>query len=121
VKVIVDCVQPPVDDTVCDPAAGTCGFFLAAYDYVARHQGKTLDKDQKKHLECKHVDRLATREGVCRCDAFPDEIPDPMITEIQQTLSGIIGLYLDGGVPGAGHQGLDDGRHQDRDRRGADI
>jgi type I restriction enzyme M protein len=28
---------------------------LAAYDYVAKHQGKTLDKDQKKHLRTKFV------------------------------------------------------------------
>lgn len=44
IKAIVDCVQPTVDDTVCDPAAGTGGFLLAAYDYVAKHQGKTLLK-----------------------------------------------------------------------------
>ncbi len=55
IKAIVDCVQPTVDDTVCDPAAGTGGFLLAAYDYVAKHQGKTLDKDQKKHLRTKFV------------------------------------------------------------------
>ena len=55
IKAIVDCVQPTADDTVCDPAAGTGGFLLAAYDYVAKHQGKTLDKDQKKHLRTKFV------------------------------------------------------------------
>ena len=55
IKAIVDCVQPTVEDTVCDPAAGTGGFLLAAYDYVAKHQGKTLDKDQKRHLRTKFV------------------------------------------------------------------
>ncbi len=55
IKAIVDCVQPTADDTVCDPAAGTGGFLLAAYDYVVKHQGKTLDKDQKKHLRTKFV------------------------------------------------------------------
>ncbi len=55
IKAIVDCVQPTADETVCDPAAGTGGFLLAAYDYVAKHQGKTLDKDQKKHLRTKFV------------------------------------------------------------------
>jgi type I restriction enzyme M protein len=55
IKAIVDCVQPTADDVVCDPAAGTGGFLLAAYDYVARHQGKTLDKDQKRHLRTKFV------------------------------------------------------------------
>jgi type I restriction enzyme M protein len=55
IKAIVDCVQPTAGDTVCDPAAGTAGFLLAAYDYVVRQQGKTLDKDQKKHLRTKFV------------------------------------------------------------------
>jgi type I restriction enzyme M protein len=55
IKAIVDCVQPTADDTVCDPAVGTGGFLLAAYDYVVNHQGKTLDKDQKKHLRTKFV------------------------------------------------------------------
>lgn len=55
IKAIVDCVQPGPDDTVCDPAAGTGGFLLAAHDYVVRHHGKELDKDQKKHLRTKFV------------------------------------------------------------------
>src|SRR5438105_3507382 len=55
IKAVVDCVQPTAEDTVCDPAAGTGGFLLAAYDYVARHQGTTLAKDQKKHLRTKFV------------------------------------------------------------------
>jgi type I restriction enzyme M protein len=36
IKAIVDVMQPTADDTVCDPAAGTGGFLLAAHDYMAR-------------------------------------------------------------------------------------
>ncbi len=50
IKAIVDCVRPGPDDTVCDPAAGTGGFLLAAHDYVVHQHGKQLDPDQKKHL-----------------------------------------------------------------------
>jgi type I restriction enzyme M protein len=50
IKAIVDCVRPTSADTVGDPACGTGGFLLGAYDYVVKHQGKELDKDQKKHL-----------------------------------------------------------------------
>lgn len=32
-------------------------FLLAAHDYFVRHQGKTLHKDQKKHLRTKFVKR----------------------------------------------------------------
>ncbi|MFO0905714.1 MAG: class I SAM-dependent DNA methyltransferase [Pirellulales bacterium] len=55
IKAIVDCVQPGSDDTVCDPASGTGGFLLAAHDYVVRHHGRELDKDQKRHLRTKFV------------------------------------------------------------------
>jgi type I restriction enzyme M protein len=55
IKAIIDCVQPGPDDTVCDPACGTGGFLLGAYSYVLQHSGKTLDKDQKRHLRTKFV------------------------------------------------------------------
>ena len=55
IKAIVDCVQPGPDDTVCDPACGTGGFLLGAYDFVLRHNGKELDRDQKRHLRTKFV------------------------------------------------------------------
>ena len=34
---------------ICDPACGTGGFFLAAYDYIVKHNPH-LDPDQKQHL-----------------------------------------------------------------------
>jgi type I restriction enzyme M protein len=36
--------------TIADPACGTGGFFLAAYDYIA---AQTLDKEQKQFLKYK--------------------------------------------------------------------
>jgi type I restriction enzyme M protein len=50
IKAIVDCVQPRPEDIVCDPAAGTSSFLLAAHQYVLDHH-KDLDRDQKKHLQ----------------------------------------------------------------------
>ena len=55
IKAIVDCVRPGPDDTVCDPAAGTGGFLLAAHQFVADQYGKELDKAQKKHLRTEFV------------------------------------------------------------------
>jgi len=51
IKGIVDAVQPSPADTICDPACGTGGFLLAAYDYVVRYHGHDLDPDQKRHLK----------------------------------------------------------------------
>jgi type I restriction enzyme M protein len=50
IKAIVDCVQPTPEDVVCDPAAGTGGFLLAAHQYVLDHH-PDMDRDQKKHLK----------------------------------------------------------------------
>jgi len=34
IKAMVDCIQPQIGETVCDPACGTGWFLLAAYDYM---------------------------------------------------------------------------------------
>jgi type I restriction enzyme M protein len=47
IKAIVDVMRPRIGDTLCDPAAGTGGFLLAAYDHMKRGE---LDPDQKRFL-----------------------------------------------------------------------
>lgn len=48
ISAMVDVMRPNPDMRICDPACGTGGFFLAAYDYIVRNH--PLDRDQKKHL-----------------------------------------------------------------------
>ncbi len=49
IKAIVEAVRPEPDQTICDPASGTGGFFLSAHDFVTEnHQ---LDKQQKQFLQ----------------------------------------------------------------------
>lgn len=36
IQAMVDCVQPKIGETVCDPACGTGGFLLAAYDHMKK-------------------------------------------------------------------------------------
>ena len=48
-------MQPGPDDTVCDPACGTGGFLLQAYDYVVRRYVRELNPDQKRHLRTEFV------------------------------------------------------------------
>ncbi len=45
IKAMVECVHPQPRKTIADPACGTGGFFLAAYDFLA---SQDLDKDQRK-------------------------------------------------------------------------
>lgn len=49
IRAMVECVRPEPDKTIADPACGTGGFFLAAYDFlVAVHR---MDKTQKAFLK----------------------------------------------------------------------
>jgi type I restriction enzyme M protein len=49
IAAMVECVQPKPLHTIADPACGTGGFFLAAYDYLVKHN--KLDKEQNKFLK----------------------------------------------------------------------
>ncbi len=49
IRAMVACVRPQPLKTIADPACGTGGFFLAAYDYIADNY--SLDKEQKKFLK----------------------------------------------------------------------
>lgn len=51
IRAMVECVQPQPTKTIADPACGTGGFFLAAYDYLVLHN--KLDKEQNLFLKHK--------------------------------------------------------------------
>ncbi len=50
IKAVVDVIRPEPMMTICDPACGTGGFFLATHRYL---EGKQLDKKQKTFLKAK--------------------------------------------------------------------
>ncbi|MCB0663689.1 MAG: SAM-dependent DNA methyltransferase [Saprospiraceae bacterium] len=51
IKAMVACVQPNPMKTITDPACGTGGFFLAAYDWIIENHD--LNRDQKEFLKNK--------------------------------------------------------------------
>jgi type I restriction enzyme M protein len=53
IRAMVECIQPEPMKTIADPACGTGGFFLAAYDYIANPNHYSLDKEQKQFLKMK--------------------------------------------------------------------
>lgn len=50
IRAMVDVIDPKPGDTICDPACGTGGFFLAAHDYMVG-QNKNMTKAEKKNLK----------------------------------------------------------------------
>lgn len=49
ISAMVECIDPQPDETISDPACGTGGFFLAAYQHILNHHPH-LDPDQRCHL-----------------------------------------------------------------------
>lgn len=49
IRAMVACVQPKPKKTIVDPACGTGGFFLAAYDHIV--DNNKLDKEEKAFLK----------------------------------------------------------------------
>ena len=49
IDAIVNCVMPKIGETICDPACGTGGFLLAAYDHM-----KTQSQDREKLRKLRH-------------------------------------------------------------------
>jgi type I restriction enzyme M protein len=49
IRAMVECVRPEPGKTIHDPACGTGGFFLAAYDFIIR--SPELDREQKEFLK----------------------------------------------------------------------
>lgn len=48
---MVECIRPEPMKTIADPACGTGGFFLAAYDFLVKNH--TIDKEQSQFLKDK--------------------------------------------------------------------
>ena len=69
ISAIVDCVQPTIDDTVMDPACGTGGFLLAAYEYVAK-DAENFTPTQKEHLRDNFVAGVELVDGTARLAAM---------------------------------------------------
>jgi type I restriction enzyme M protein len=51
IRAMVECLRPQPGKTIVDPACGTGGFFLAAYDYLSDPERFQLTRDQRTFLK----------------------------------------------------------------------
>lgn len=61
IKFIVDAINPTKDDSVLDPACGTAGFLISAYNHVkSQHDGKDEngDKNNEKRLSADELSKI---------------------------------------------------------------
>ncbi|ESQ88498.1 DNA methyltransferase [Asticcacaulis sp. AC460] len=51
IRLMVELMAPTPKDTICDPASGTCGFLVAAGEYLREHHKALFrDADQNRHF-----------------------------------------------------------------------
>ena len=51
IKLMVELTKPTPQDVICDPASGTCGFLVAAGEYLRDHHPELFrDDSQRKHF-----------------------------------------------------------------------
>ena len=51
IRLMVEMMAPQPDDVICDPASGTCGFLVAAGEYIRNHHPSALtDLAKAKHF-----------------------------------------------------------------------
>ena len=51
IQLMVEMTAPQPDDTICDPASGTCGFLVLAGEYIRDHHPTALtDEDKASHF-----------------------------------------------------------------------
>lgn len=74
IQAMVECVQPQPGEVICDPAAGTGGFLLAAHDWLTSTVDGAprfpMDRDQKKHLRYEALRGVELVPGVSRLCAM---------------------------------------------------
>ena len=78
IEAMVECVRPEPGKTIADPACGTGGFFLGAYDWLTR-EGATLDRKQQKFLKHQTFfgnEIVAATRRLCLMNLFLHNIGD---------------------------------------------
>jgi type I restriction enzyme M protein len=98
ISAIVDVMNLRPGETICDPACGTGGFMLAAYDQLAKNPN--LDSDQKKLLKSGTFFGVELVDSVTRLCAMNlllhgigSEVSDVMPVVTKDALAGRHGEY----------------------------
>lgn len=96
IRIMVECLDPEPEKTIADPACGTGGFFLAAYDHIVNFY--QLNQDQKQFLKYKTFfgnEIVANTRRLCLMNLFIHNIGD---IDSENAISPNDSLVADPGV-----------------------
>jgi len=85
IKLMTELMQPTLEDIICDPAAGTAGFLVAAKEYIDKHYDVT---DLDKHSN--HINKTmfngtefdATMLRIASMNLFLHGVEEPNIVDV---------------------------------------
>jgi len=85
IKLMVELMQPTLEDTICDPSVGTAGFLVAAKEYVDKHYDITKLDKHKDHVN-KHMfngtEFDATMLRIASMNLFLHGVEEPNIIDV---------------------------------------
>ena len=70
IRAMVECLRPEPGKTIADPACGTGGFFLAAYDFLNKPSLNKKEKDFLKHGTFHGNEIVANTRRLCLMNMF---------------------------------------------------
>jgi type I restriction enzyme M protein len=79
IKAMVECLKPEPIKTIADPACGTGGFFLAAYNFISSPKNYSLNQEQKEFLKFNTFrgwELVSTTYRLCLMNLFLHNIGD---------------------------------------------
>jgi type I restriction enzyme M protein len=79
IKAMVECLKPEPNKTIADPACGTGGFFLAAYNFISSPKNYSLNQEQKEFLKFNTFrgwELVSTTYRLCLMNLFLHNIGD---------------------------------------------
>lgn len=69
IEAIVECIEPRIGETICDPACGTGGFLLAAHEHVRRNNAD-MTPEEETALATRSIRGVELVEEVARLAAM---------------------------------------------------
>ena len=85
IKLMVALMQPGLEDTICDPAAGTAGFLVSAKEYIDQNFSFTEIDDHRKHIDKKMFNGMefdSTMLRIASMNLYLHGVQEPNIQDV---------------------------------------
>lgn len=85
IKLMVELMQPTLEDTLCDPSVGTAGFLVAAKEYIDKHNDVTKLDRYADHINKKMFNGMefdATMLRIASMNLYLHGVEEPNIMDV---------------------------------------